>query len=153
MDLIDELGQITTAFNEAEIEFALCGGLAMAAHGLIRATEDIDVIVRSEDLSSARTAVASCGFTILGGEIPLRVGTTDEGLIFRVSKVIGAELLPLDIMLVTPAYETIWQTRTFASIGEYEIPVVSREGMIKMKMLSGRTKDQTDLDFLRSKDD
>ena len=36
MDLIDELEQITTAFNEAEIEFALCGGLAMAAHGLIR---------------------------------------------------------------------------------------------------------------------
>ena len=153
MDLIDELEQITTAFNEAEIEFALCGGLAMAAHGLIRATEDIDVIVRLEDLSSARVTVASCGFTILGGEIPLKAGTTDEGLIFRVSKVIGTQLLPLDIMLVTPAYESVWQTRTFASIGEYEIPVVSREGMIKMKMLSGRTKDQTDLDFLRSKDD
>ena len=76
-----------------------------------------------------------------------------RGLIFRVSKVIGTQLLPLDIMLVTPAYESVWQTRTFASIGEYEIPVVSREGMIKMKMLSGRTKDQTDLDFLRSKDD
>ena len=37
MDLIDELEQITTAFNKAEIEFALCGGLAMAAHGWIRA--------------------------------------------------------------------------------------------------------------------
>ena len=48
MDLIDELEQITTAFNKAEIEFALCGGLAMAAHGLIRATEDMNVIVRLE---------------------------------------------------------------------------------------------------------
>ncbi|HEX2639242.1 MAG TPA: hypothetical protein VHL50_01665 [Pyrinomonadaceae bacterium] len=35
--LIEELRQLVAVFNERGIDFALCGGLAVAAHGLVRA--------------------------------------------------------------------------------------------------------------------
>ena len=77
-------GQIIAALDDADVEFALCGGLAMAAHGFIRATEDIDLIIGDSDLDAAMKAVASCGFTIPGGEITLKPGTAQAGRIFRV---------------------------------------------------------------------
>lgn len=38
--LLEELKSIIGVFNEAEGEFALCGGLAVAAHGLVRDSQD-----------------------------------------------------------------------------------------------------------------
>lgn len=153
MDLVDELVGLTSALIKADVDFAVCGGLAMAAHGLIRATEDIDILIQQKDLKEACDTAETCGFTVPGGEIPLKPGTSQEGMIFRVSKVIGTELLPLDIMLVTSAYESVWSRRTLAKINSTEIPVVSREGMIVMKTLAGRSKDLSDLEFLRNADE
>ena len=152
MNLVQELELLARALDDAGVEYALCGGLAMAAHGFVRATEDIDLMIREESLPAARDAVATQGFTIPGGEIPLKPGTADAGLIFRVSKVEGTQLLPLDLMLVTPAYERVWNSRCQLTLGAVEIPVISRTGMIIMKQLGGRPKDQMDLEFLNSSD-
>ena len=78
----------------------------------------------------------------------MKPGTPDEGLIFRVSKVNDGQLLPLDIMLVKPAYEFPWADRRKIEFEGMEIPVVSRAGMIRMKELGGRRKDILDLEFL-----
>ena len=37
MDLITELRTIAVMLQAADIDYALCGGLAMAAHGFVRA--------------------------------------------------------------------------------------------------------------------
>jgi hypothetical protein len=47
--LIDELNELAAAFNDAEIDFALCRGLAMAAHGFVRTTLDINFSLISND--------------------------------------------------------------------------------------------------------
>jgi hypothetical protein len=43
MDLLDELKNLITKLNDEKIEYALCGGLAMAVYALPRATLDIDM--------------------------------------------------------------------------------------------------------------
>lgn len=48
--LLGELSNIISALNENEIEYAVCGGLSMAIHGLVRATVDIDILIRPESL-------------------------------------------------------------------------------------------------------
>ena len=40
-NLLDEFKAITEALNSAGIEYAVCGGWAMAIHGLPRTTQDI----------------------------------------------------------------------------------------------------------------
>lgn len=59
--LIEELRLLVKSFNGHDIEFALCGGLAVAAHGLVRATQDIDFLIRGESLDEACRAAAEVG--------------------------------------------------------------------------------------------
>ena len=67
--LIEELRQLVAAFNERNVAFALCGGLAVAAHGLVRATQDIDFLIREESLDEAYKAAAEVGYDIRGLDI------------------------------------------------------------------------------------
>ncbi|MEO8034226.1 MAG: nucleotidyl transferase AbiEii/AbiGii toxin family protein [Acidobacteriota bacterium] len=62
LDLERELDQIRTALQSGGIEFALCGGLAMAVHGSPRATIDIDLLVLEEDIAPIESAVLPLGY-------------------------------------------------------------------------------------------
>ncbi len=50
MDLYDELMALIDAFADANIDYALCGGIAVAFYGYPRFTKDIDILIRAEDL-------------------------------------------------------------------------------------------------------
>ncbi|MAE71096.1 MAG: hypothetical protein CME06_11605 [Gemmatimonadetes bacterium] len=58
---LDELEQILAAFEEEEVEYVVIGGAAVNAHGLIRATEDIDVMIRptAENVDRLRRSLRS----------------------------------------------------------------------------------------------
>jgi hypothetical protein len=56
IDLYDELSGIIDDFSRRGIDYALCGGLALAAHGIPRATMDIDLLVPPESLENARAS-------------------------------------------------------------------------------------------------
>lgn len=43
----DEIVRVFRAFEAAELEYVLIGATAMGLHGLVRATEDVDLIVRA----------------------------------------------------------------------------------------------------------
>ena len=51
-DISDELQSLVAAFDENHIDYALCGGMAMAVHGHLRMTIDIDLLILSESLDS-----------------------------------------------------------------------------------------------------
>ncbi len=57
MDLYDEFRTIIEALERAGIDYALVGALALAFHGVSRATKDVDLLVRPEDLDGALEAV------------------------------------------------------------------------------------------------
>ena len=46
MDIQQELRAVIAALNSASIEYALCGGLAVAFHGYARFTKDIDMDIK-----------------------------------------------------------------------------------------------------------
>src|SRR5207344_1984633 len=55
----DELLRLLRAFETERLEYVLIGATAMGFHGLVRATEDVDVIVRPtpENLARLRRAL------------------------------------------------------------------------------------------------
>lgn len=55
----DELIRVLKAFEAAGLEYVLIGAAAMGFHGLIRATEDLDLVVRAtpENIERLRTAL------------------------------------------------------------------------------------------------
>ena len=58
--------------------------------------------------------------------------------------------LVLDMLLVTPELDHIWETREEVSWARGELPVVSPQGLIELKSLRGSGQDQDDIKHLRS---
>jgi uncharacterized protein (DUF1684 family) len=54
----DEMLAVLRAFEEARLEYVVIGATAMGFHGLVRATEDVDVFIRAtpENIERLRTA-------------------------------------------------------------------------------------------------
>lgn len=59
LDLPDDFRDLLVALADASAEFVLIGGWAMAVHGRLRATEDLDVLVRATPANARFDITAS----------------------------------------------------------------------------------------------
>ena len=148
LNINDELESVAGSLNESGIEYALCGGLAVAVHGYPRATQDIEILIRESDLNQAIALLGKKGYCLSAGIIPFDVGKESESRIYRTSKVSGEDALTLNLRLVSPTIEDVWEDRDTFQVGDYEITVVSLSGLKKMKRLAGRPQDLVDLERL-----
>jgi hypothetical protein len=150
-DLLTELAQITNALEEAEIEYAVCGGLALTILGFPRATFDIDILIRDEALERSFEIAKAFGYDIQGLDMSFKERAVE---IRRVSKIDeDGEVLPLDYLLVTPHVEDVWQDRITVEWQGNPMSIVSKAGLVRMKELSGRPKDLIDIDRLLNEED
>lgn len=148
MNLEQELLSLTRRLNTEDIDYAVCGGLAMAIHGFVRGTKDIDILIRKEDLPRVEKIAEAAGFII-----PFGTGTPDAREIFRVSKVINNTVVPVDLMLVAPSLESAWRDRVIAGLDGEHIRVISKEGLAAMKRTAGRPQDLLDIEKLQEGND
>lgn len=150
MSLLKELSALISALDENEIEYAVCGGLALTIHGFPRATFDIDVLIREESLQKSFEIVKKYGYDIHGLDISFKERAVE---IRRVSKIDDeGEVLSLDFLLVTPFVEDVWDDRITLEWRGEPISIVSRSGLIKMKQLAGRHKDLIDIDRMQNEE-
>ena len=149
LDLPQELDFIRAELARAGIEYAVCGGIAMAVHGFTRATEDIDLFIRPQDFPLVKNAVARLGFTIEARPMMFSNGAME---IRRLSKIDSndGDVLTLDLLLVTRASENVWQTRQVIEWRGKPVSVVSREGLITLKLFRSSDQDLVDIRHLES---
>lgn len=142
LDLEAELDAVIAALTREGVEYAVCGGVAMAIHGFIRATEDLDLFVKPEDTDRVAAAVVGLGFT---GSAPM---------IRRLTKIdqLDGEMLAIDLSPVTPATEQVWQMREVVTWNERPLSIVSREGLIALKRLRSTAQDLVDIERLATGD-
>lgn len=155
LDLIAEFEAVVAALHSAGIEYAVCGGLAVAVHGHVRATQDIDLLVRPEDVAAILALAKTLGFDVPARRMVFRAGQPDEHVMQRVSKLDPEtnDLLSLDLLVVGPFYERSWNGRISIPWKGTELFVVSRDGLATMKRQAGRPKDLADLAALEHTDD
>jgi len=148
VDLQQQLADAVDALAAAGVPHALCGGLALAVHGIARATADIDLLVPEADVERALAALGSAGFTLRAGPIPLAVASGAPGRLYRATRPLGADHVTVDVLLVSPAYASAWEGRVRLLWNGRALWVVSREGLVSMKRLSKRLKDLADIERL-----
>ena len=56
----DEIVRVLRAFEAANLEYVLIGATAMGFHGLVRATEDLDLVIKATPENVERLRVALC---------------------------------------------------------------------------------------------
>jgi hypothetical protein len=153
MNLYDELLALVDALEKARVEYAICGGLALAILGHPRMTKGIDLLVRDEDLQRVMDTVRGCGFTLPSGRIPFRMGRPDEQFIHRINKVVDRRVLTLDLVVLPGFLQDVWDGRNAVEWQGRRMMVVSRAGLAKMKRSAGRKQDLADIEKLESPDD
>lgn len=148
--LYDELRSLIDAFDRENIDYALCGGVAMGVHGRPRATVDIDILILSDSLTRVLEIAEEQGYTTRGLDMNF-----DAIRIRRVSKIdrVARNTLTLDLILVTDAIRSVWEGRVKASLEGSKLSVVSKEGLITLKTISGRPQDIADISALKEDSD
>lgn len=58
MDALDDALRVIASLNHAGVDYVVVGGTALNLHGLVRATEDLDVFVRPDPDNIARLRAA-----------------------------------------------------------------------------------------------
>jgi len=150
--LYDELKALVAALNEKQVPYALCGGLAMAVHGFPRATVDIDFLVQPADLERVVRLANGLGYKFAAAPMELSSGKVQ---IRRFSKMAGDDEDPfvLDLILASGPLQPLFEGRRELPWEGRTLWVLSRDGMIQMKLLRGSEQDRADISGLREPPD
>ena len=147
-DLYEEFNSIVAALEEHGIDYAVCGGLAMAVHGLPRATVDIDLLILGESVEEVRGLARTLGYTIEAFPMTFSRGAVEIRRLSKIDRDTGI-VLSLDLLLVTPEIVEIWQSRTEVAWEAGSLWVVSRRGLMALKSLRSSAQDLADIERLK----
>ena len=138
--------EILSAFRAADVEFMIVGGYAVAAHGVPRATGDIDLWVRPTPENAVRVMAALRAF----GAPLAGVSAAD----FCVPDLLYQFGLPPNRVDVHTAidgieFDAAWPRHTKLEVEGVAVAVPGLADLIANKLASGRPQDVADVQRLR----
>ena len=150
------LYELTDAFEKAHLKYAVIGGYALALHGLVRATVDIDFILSltQKDFELAEKVLAQLG---LKSRLPVRA---QDIIKMRKEYIENRNLLAwsfvdyknparqVDILITKDLKRLKVQT---ISVAGRKINVATLAELLKMKMEAGRPQDLIDIQSIKDK--
>jgi hypothetical protein len=136
---------LLSTFNAHRVDYLVVGAHALAAHGHVRATGDLDVWVRPEAGNARRVIEALHAFGA-----PLQDLSEEdlarEGTVFQ----IGIAPLRIDVLTSIDgvAFDEAWSDRLTARFAGLPVPVLSAKHLIRNKRTVGRAQDLADVEHL-----
>ncbi len=130
--------EVAAALDELRLPYMLIGGLAVALHGIPRATLDVDVTLWAEDVPEIASAIARW-FKPLPSD---PAGFVAETRVLPVSTTSGirADL----VFAALPGERDIIRRARQIRINDHTVKIATPEDLILMKLISERTKDRED---------
>lgn len=150
------LYEVTEALDDFKLRYALVGGYALALHGLVRATVDVDLVLslRLEDFQRTEQAFKKIG---LQSRLPIRA---QDVIKMRKEYIENRNLVAwsfvdysnptrqVDILITKDVRKLEVQS---ISVGGKKISVVSLRQLLKLKIEAGRPQDLIDIKNIREK--
>jgi hypothetical protein len=151
LDITVELRTLVARLDEKNIDYALCGGMAMAVHLLPRFTIDIDLLIQEESLPKAINVAETMGYDIRGKDLSFANGAVE---IRRLSKIDpdAGDMMTIDFLLVTPETREAWNSRFDSDWEGGRLSVVSADGLIALKRLRNSGQDLDDIKALEARE-
>ena len=140
-----DFAEMLSALSAADAEFLVVGAHALAAHGIVRATGDIDIWVKPTPANAQRVLRALLAFGA-----PLLDLTVDDLTKTDTVFQIGIDPSRVDILsgISGVSFDEAWSRRLVLDIEGVTVPVLSRSDFVTNKRASGRPKDLLDLELL-----
>jgi hypothetical protein len=147
--------RIFAALRDRRVDYVTVGGIAVIAHGVVRATVDVDIVPSpaSENLARLARAIESLAGAPSGApETPV----TPELLARDANMRFDTPAGPLDVLCAEPyrrLYADLRARALVVDLDGVEIVVVSRNDLIRLKAGTGRDRDVLDIGDLLALDE
>jgi hypothetical protein len=144
-----DFADMLSALSAAGVEYLIVGAHALAAHGVPRATGDLDIWIRPTPDNASRTLRALAAFGA-----PLADLSIDD--LTRPDTVFQIGLPPSRIDIVSGitgvSFDDAWQRRVPVALPGVTVDVLSKVDFVTNKKAVGRAKDLADLALLDEAD-
>jgi Nucleotidyl transferase of unknown function (DUF2204) len=145
--LNQDFKDILSAFCAQKVEFMVVGGYAMAFHGYVRATGDIDLWIRPSDENAEKVWLALKQFGAPLFDLT-KVDLKTLGMVFQIG------MIPNRIDVITQIdgveFEDAWKEHKTVEIDGLQIPIIGKIQLLINKKSTGRPKDNIDALWLQS---
>ena len=149
MELDKDFNEFVELFLEHNVRFLIVGGYALAAHGLPRATGDLDawVWINPENAQNIMRALNAFGFQNL---------SLTESDFSKEDAIVQLGYPPFRIDILTSidgvAFDQAWVNKFVIDLNGMKVPFIGRDDLITNKKAAVRPQDIADVSRLTSED-
>ena len=136
---------ILSAFNAQGVEYLVVGAYALAAHGVPRATGDIDLWIRTSVVNADRVWRALGHFGAPLGQLS-RDELAVPGTVFQIG--LPPRRIDLHTTIDGVEFDEAWPERLQLQVEGVPLPVIGRAHLIANKRASARPQDLADVQRL-----
>lgn len=153
-DRVFEAEEILGVLVEHGVDFVVIGGIAVQAHGYLRGTKDLDIVVRPTAVNLSRLSEA---LAELQAELrtPGTLRLSDPNQLRRAPLIpVMTKAGPLDVVNIEhlagpPAtYDSLRESALVIVLRGIEVAVAGLSDLIRMKRAAGRPHDLADIEAL-----
>jgi hypothetical protein len=144
------LNRVCVALSEESVRYAVVGGHAVALHGAVRGTVDVDIALRWT-LKSLQTTEKALEHIGLVSRLPVSAADVFQ---FRDEYVRNRNLIgwnfynpenPAEQVDIVITYDLKGRTLDSVMTPDGKVPILGRKDLIEMKRASGRPQDLEDV--------
>ncbi len=147
MQTNSDFRDLFAALNAVEADYLIVSSVAVAAHGHVRATKDLDVWVRATPENARRTHEALVTFGAPLQDLTI-ADLASAGLVFQ----IGVAPVRIDVITSIEGveFDAAWPEKVSSEYGDQRVHVISRRHLVQSKKAAGRLQDLADVEALES---
>jgi hypothetical protein len=158
---LQDVEAILKALNDANVRYLLVGGLAVIAHGYVRLTVDVDIVLHleQENVIRAMHALEAIGYQPL---VPVkaiefadaeqrRKWIEEKNMIVFQMRHSDRESTRLDIFVKEPfSFTDEYQRAHWDEVVGVRVPILCYDELLDLKRRSGRAQDLLDIEQLQT---
>jgi hypothetical protein len=148
-DFSQDFEDILATFVDAQVDFLVVGAHALAVHGHVRATGDLDLLVRPSADNALRVMTALRNFGAPLAAHGVQVADFErEGMVYQM----GLPPNRIDVLTSVSGvnYDECGQDALSGLLGGSQVRFIGLQAQIRNKLASGRTKDLADAEVLQA---
>ncbi|HEX6184611.1 MAG TPA: nucleotidyltransferase [Pyrinomonadaceae bacterium] len=143
--LNQDFREMLSCLKDEGVDFIVVGAYALAAHGLIRATGDIDVWLRNSPDNAQKVLRALARFGAPTSDLSEEDFTTPDTILQ-----LGVEPRRIDLMTGIDGvdFDEAAHSKVRVDVDGVAVFVLSKEDLLKNKLAAARDKDRSDIAWL-----
>ena len=145
MNIHKDFQDFLKSLNDEGVEFVIIGGYAVAFHGYIRNTGDLDIFFRniSTNIQKIKKALISFGFNDQSIEL---------GDFYKLGNIIRMGIAPIRIEMLNDisgtTFDEVWSSRVHGLYDDVPVNYIGLKELLSNKKASGRPKYLLDVEEL-----